>query len=129
MIYNLKIEQEKQDAISKLNTHIENGVVISLSNETKRSIRQNAYFHVIASLYAIEYGNRLEDSKDYFKCECPFVEDNVETSKMTVDEMQSFTDWVVTYCNTIGLNLPSNKEWMANRAAIDKEISKSQKYL
>lgn len=131
MIYNLK--KQSKEAKEKLDSYIENGVVIEIINLTKRSIKQNSYLHVLIQLYAIEHGNTLAEAKVYLKERCPIMIDDKgelrSTRDLNIQEMADFTEWMVTYCELHGMLVPSSKEWLENMDKFDKEIRKNQKWL
>jgi len=61
MKYNLSDETEKKEAIAKFKKHLEDGTKIELKKVTKRrTLSQNAYLHVVITLYAIEFGWTIE---------------------------------------------------------------------
>ena len=102
----------------------------------KRSLSINSYLHVCLSIYAIEFGYTLIESKTYLKRTCPFMvyEKNgqkflKETSKMNNQECAEFVEWVRNYSAKQGLYIPDAEEYKLNRYEIDKEIKNYNKYL
>lgn len=101
-----------------------------------RSIKQNSYLHVVITLYAIEFGNTLNEAKTDLKRACPFMtyEKNgkkylVETSKQNSKELTDFIDWIRNYAAQNGCNIPTSEEYLQNRHRIDNEIERFKEYL
>lgn len=101
-----------------------------------RSMSQNSYLHVCISLFAIEFGYTLEESKTFLKRECSFMiyEKNnslflKKTSKMNSKELTEFIEWLRNYASENGLYIPSSEEYIENRFNIDQEIDKFKTYL
>ena len=101
-----------------------------------RSMSQNSYLHVCISLFAIEFGYTLEESKTFLKRECSFMiyEKNnsvflKQTSKMNSKELTEFIEWLRNYASENGLYIPSSEEYIENRFNIDQEIDKFKTYL
>ncbi len=101
-----------------------------------RSISINSYLHVCISLFAIEYGYTLAESKTMLKRECEFMvyEKNglkflIETSKQNNEECSKFVEWIRNYASKQGLWIPDAEEYKQNKFSIDKEIDKHKTYL
>tara|TARA_R110000803_G_scaffold2946_2_gene10204 strand:+ start:2233 stop:2649 length:417 start_codon:yes stop_codon:yes gene_type:complete len=101
-----------------------------------RSMSQNSYLHVCISLFAIEFGYTLEESKTFLKRECSFMiyEKNnslflKKTSKMNSKELTEFIEWLRNYASENVLYIPSSEEYIENRFNIDQEIDKFKTYL
>ena len=104
--------------------------------QLKRSLSNNAYLHVVISLYSINFGYTLAESKVFLKRECSFMRYEKkgivflrETSKMEDKEVCDFTDWIRTYSVKNGLYIANPEEYKQNRITIDKEIDKHKQYL
>ena len=102
----------------------------------KRSISINSYLHVCISLFAIEFGYTLAESKTMLKRECDFMvyEKNgvkflKETSKQSNEECSKFVEWIRNYSSEQGLYIPDAEEYKENQFSIDKEIDKHKTYL
>lgn len=101
-----------------------------------RTVKQNSYLHVIISLYAIEFGYTLAESKTYLKRECKqltYTKNNFKFLQSTADlnskEMTDFIDWIRTHSAVNGCYLPTSKEYLDNSFEIDKDIDKHKEYL
>lgn len=102
-----------------------------------RTISQNAYFHAIISLFALETGYTTQEAKTKLKRNCPFMVYEKEgerflrgTSELNTKEFTDFTDWVRNFSVTeAGIYLPTAEEYIENRFEIDKEIEQSKEYL
>ena len=101
-----------------------------------RSISQNAYLHVVITLYSIEFGYTLNESKTDLKRLCEFMvyeKDGKpylrETKKMDSKELTLFIDWIRNYAAQNGLYIPTSEEYLTNKHSIDNEIDKFKTYL
>jgi hypothetical protein len=100
-----------------------------------RSIKHNAYLHVCITLFAIEFGYTLVESKTLLKRECSFMiyekSSNVflkQTSKMNSKELTDFIDWIRIYASRQGLYIPTSKEYLENKFNIDRQIDSNRTY-
>lgn len=107
-------------------------------NQTReaRSIKHNAYLHVCISLFAIEFGYTLKESKTLLKRECSFMiyEKNgkrflKETSKQDSKELSYFIEWIRNYSAQKGLYIPDAEEYKSNKFNIDRQIDSNKAYL
>ena len=68
MLYNLSTELDRQRFQAKCTALLNKGVVVELTEKTKRTRAQNSYLHLLLGVVAMETGNSLEYVKDeYFK--------------------------------------------------------------
>ena len=68
MLYNLSTELDRQRFQAKCTAILNKGVVVELTEKTKRTRAQNSYLHLLLGVVAMETGNSLEYVKDeYFK--------------------------------------------------------------
>lgn len=142
-IYDLTKDYDKNTAIAKFNTYIEEGKKIDLKIvRNKRSIKSNSYLHVCITLFAIEFGWTIEEAKIFLKRECKFMtyqkiakegEKPVfflkQTSQLDSKEMADFIDWIRTYSSQHGCYIPTSEEYLENSSAIDSKISNHNEYL
>ncbi len=137
MQYNLKNSIEINKALAKLQYAIDNEQLIELKQvRKKRTIKQNAYLHVLISLYAIEFGYTLEEAKTILKRLCNFMtyEKNGQkflraTRDFKTDELTSFIDWIRDHAGQNGLYLPTPDEYILNQIEINKELELHKNYL
>lgn len=101
-----------------------------------RTIQQNKYLHVIFTLYGIEVGLTIEESKTFVKRSCPFgtYEKNgikflKRTRDMDTKEMTDFIEWFRTWSAQQGIYLPTSEEYIMQKLFIDNEIEKHKQYL
>ena len=101
-----------------------------------RSISLNSYLHVCISLFAIEYGYTLEESKTLLKRMCNFMtyEKNgskflKKTSKLDDSECSKFVEWIRNYSSQQGLYILDAEEYKTNKFTIDKDINNHKQYL
>lgn len=102
----------------------------------KRSITLNSYLHVCISLFAIEFGYTLEESKTLLKRKCSFmiyekkgIKFLKKTSKLDNLECSKFVEFIRNYASQQGLYIPDADEYLTNKFNIDKEINKNKEYL
>lgn len=101
-----------------------------------RSLSQNAYVHVLFSLFGMEFGYTLEESKIHAKRKCNFMhyEKNGEkflkkTSKLDKKEMTDFIEWFRNYAGMKGCYLPSSEEYLRERFFFDSEIERYKEFM
>lgn len=137
MKFNTSIQSDLNKAKTRFEYLCTNGKIIELiACRKSRSLSQNSYLHVVISLYSIEFGYTLNESKTDLKRECGFMtyEKNgsrylKETSKMNSVELTSFIDWIRNYASQNGLYIPTSEEYKENKYSIDNEINKFKEYL
>ena len=137
MKYDLSNSLDQNKAKTYFDTLILKNKKIELKSiQGKRSISINSYLHVCISLFAIEYGYTLAESKTMLKRECEFMEYEknglkflVETSKQNNEECSKFVEWIRNYASKQGLYIPDAEEYKQNKFSIDKEIDKHKVYL
>tara|TARA_R110000744_G_scaffold5110_3_gene17978 strand:+ start:5117 stop:5530 length:414 start_codon:yes stop_codon:yes gene_type:complete len=102
----------------------------------KRSISINSYLHVCISIYSIEFGYTLAESKVMLKRECGFMVYEkkglkflIETSKQTNEECSKFVEFIRNYSAKQGLYIPDATEYKENKFAIDREIDRHKEFL
>ena len=102
----------------------------------KRTIKQNSYLHICITLYAIHFGEILEDAKSDLKQNCPFMickRNGQERTKRTRDldtkELTDFIEWIRNYAGQNGCYIPTSEEYLTNYNQIEKEIQIHKPYL
>jgi len=137
MKYNLEEKNDQTKAKEYLQYLIEKGKTIDITaKRKKRTLQQNKYIHVLFSIYGLEYGYTVKESKTMIKRLCPFMmyEKNKtkflkETSTLNTKEMTDFIDWFRTYSGKNGLYLPSPMEYLTNSIEIDNLIESNREFL
>ena len=101
-----------------------------------RSISLNSYLHVCISLFSIEFGYNLEESKTLLKRKCSFMiyEKNglkflKKTRELNNQECSEFVEFIRNYAAQHNLYIPDADEYKTNKFNIDKEINKNKEYL
>lgn len=145
MIYNLSNPLDRERFKVRTNKLYKDGKIVELTEKKpQRTVKQNAYLHLILSWFAIETGNSVEFVKqEYFKRLCNkhlFVREiedkylgkievlrsssDLDTEEMTL-AIQRFRDWSASEA---GIYLPDamNKDFLLQ---IEIEISKNKQYL
>lgn len=68
MQYDLTSEFQRNAFLTKVDSLLEKGAVVEISEKVFRSRNQNSYLHLLIGVVAMETGNTLEDVKrEYFK--------------------------------------------------------------
>lgn len=127
-------KQKAKDYFYKLISNQNKIEVKKLQN--KRTIRQNAYLHVCITLFAIEFGYTIEESKTLLKRDCNFMtyqKNNFKflkrTRDMQTDELTKFIEWLRTYSSQKGCYIPTADEYIHNKIYIDNQIENNKEFL
>ena len=137
MKYDLTKETDIKRLKRKLEFLLEKEAKVDLKEVRKtRTVSQNAYLHVVITLYGIEYGYTIEESKTYLKRTCDFMtyEKNgnkfLKTTRgMDTKELTSFIEWIRNYAGQQGLYIPSSEEYLENKFLIDQDIESYQQFM
>ena len=137
MKLNLNNPIDQNKAVTYLTKLLEGEKLIELKEIKKvRTLRQNAYLHVIITLYAIHFGSTLEEAKTDLKRECSFMRykrnDNVylkSTAKLDTKELTEFIEWLRNYSAMNGCYLPTSSEYLEQKFNIDRNIEYNKQYL
>ena len=102
----------------------------------KRTVKQNAYFHVCVRLFAIEIGLTEAEAKTDLKRECPFMRYEKkgkfylkETKKQTTKELTDFIEWIRNFSAKQGIYIPTANEYDLRRDDFDNIIEYNKQYL
>ena len=130
-----------QEDLKKAELYFKTMVISKFKVELKRilpnrSISLNSYLHVCISLFSIEFGYTLEESKTLLKRKCSFMiyEKNglkflKKTSTLNNKECSEFVEFIRNYAGKQNLYIPDAEEYKTNKFNIDKEINKNKEYL
>ena len=138
MKYDLTIAKDRHDFINRTSVLIHEGVKVELTKtRAKRSIKANAYLHVVFTLWAINYGDTLDEAKTDLKRDygLTYIKPNGKkylgkTSKMNTKELTTFIDWIRNRASKKGgFYIPTSEEYLINQFNIDKEIQQHKEYL
>ena len=136
MLYDLSKEFETNQARSLFEHLIGKRVLIELKErKPKRSLNQNAYLHVLFSLFGINFGYTIEESKTLIKRELGyFYTKNGQkflshTSEMDSGQLTTFIEKFRNYSSGLGCYLPSADEYKCNYAYFDRQIIDNEIYL
>jgi hypothetical protein len=137
MIYDTSYPEEKKRAEVRFESLLSKGKKFELKEiKAKRSLSQNSYLHVLFSLYGIENGYNLIESKSLVKRSCPWmiyetkgVKFVRETSKLDKDEMTKFIEWFRNWSGQQGCYLPNAEEYTNSRSYYDGEIDRCETFL
>lgn len=138
MIYNFKEnnQEEKEKARIYLEKLIKDGKMCRLEEEKPlRSNSQNKYLHVLFSLFGIEYGLTIDESKEAIKEALGYKYKKrgkmffCKTSKMDSGELTIFIDKFRKFASEHGCYLPSADEYNGKMDYYINEIERYKKYL
>lgn len=137
MKYDLSIQHDLNSFKTKVDKLIADKKKVELKAiKQVRTIQQNKYLHVLFTLYGIEVGLTIEESKTLVKRSCPFgtYEKNgnkflIRTRDLNTQQMTDFIDWFRTWSSQQGIYLPTSEEYIMQKLFIDNEIEKHKQYL
>ena len=137
MLLDLSIQEDLKKAELYFKTMVISKFKIELKRILpNRSISLNSYLHVCISLFSIEFGYNLEESKTLLKRKCSFMiyEKNglkflKKTSTLNNKECSEFVEFIRNYAAQHDLYIPDAEEYKTNKFNIDKEINKNKEYL
>ena len=137
MILDLSEEHDKQAYKDYCNKLLNKSAKVEIKEiKNKRTLSQNAYLHVIITLYAIEIGFTIEEAKTNLKRQCNFmtyIKNDMPYLKRTRDldtkQLTEFIDWIRNYAGQIGIYLPSPEGYLISKYQIDKEIDRHKEFL
>jgi hypothetical protein len=142
MKYKLTEQLEIHDARTYLELLINEGANIEIKKIiAKRTLKQNAYFHVVISIFAISSGYTIEESKQILKEMYGNIEPSMRyrkgpneflksTTQMNTKELTDFIDWIRNYAaKKAGIYIPTSEEYLINQFAINKDIDRNKQYL
>ena len=137
MLLDLNINEDLKKAELYFKTMVVSKFKIELKRILpNRSISINSYLHVCISLFSIEFGYTLEESKTLLKRKCSFMiyEKNglkflKKTSMLDNLECSKFVEFIRNYAAQQNLYIPDAEEYKTNKFNIDKEINKNKEYL
>ena len=137
MLLDLAIQEDLKKAELYFKTMVISNFKIELKRILpNRSISLNSYLHVCISLFSIEFGYTLEESKTLLKRKCSFMiyEKNrlkflKKTSTLNNKECSEFVEFIRNYAAQQNLYIPDAEEYKTNKFNIDKEINKNKEYL
>ena len=138
MFYDLNKLYDINRAKTQLDSMIEAKKVIELKEKRKkRTISQNAYMHVLFSIYGMETGYTSDEAKTVLKRACTklmIYEKNGDkflkgTSELSKDECQVFIDWIRNFASAQGIHLPSSDEYLENQHEIQIELDRNCGYI
>ena len=137
MLLDLAIQEDLKKAELYFKTMVISNFKIELKRILpNRSISLNSYLHVCISLFSIEFGYTLEESKTLLKRKCSFMiyEKNglkflKKTRELNNKECSEFVEFIRNYAAQHDLYIPDAEEYKTNKFNIDKEINKNKEYL
>jgi len=136
MIYDLSKNIDIERATAKFNFILKNGNKIEIKQvRNKRTIKQNAYLHVLFALFGIEVGLNIDESKTYIKRELKFfyVKKGMiflkKTSESDTKEIADFIERFRNLASKQGIYLPTADEYKYNYQYFDNLIYENRNYI
>jgi hypothetical protein len=143
MIYDLSNEIERKSAITKFKAYLDKNAKVDLKiKHNKRSIKQNAYLHLILSYFGTQTGYTLEEVKQeifkkivnkeifYNGKKGQFNLDSWRSSSdLDSNELTQSIDRFINYAAIeAGISLPVPED-LQHIEYIEKEVSKHKSYV
>jgi hypothetical protein len=136
-------QPQRQKAIDRFKLLLDQEATVELKKVIgRRTLSQNAFLHVLITLYGINFGLKIEEAKVLLKRECPFMrytkqigEDRepVVFLKQTRDldkrELGEFIEWIYTHAAQQMCPLPELEDYKANKPTFDAVIRSHRAYL
>ncbi len=137
MLFDLEDDYDIRRAKKRFNELLEAKCIITLQKKRKkRTIKQNKYLHVLFSLFGIEFGLTLSESKQIVKSNCPFMMYEKKgqhfirsTAELDTKEMSKFIDWFMDFAGQQGCYLPTADEYNGKWAYFEKIIENHSNFL
>jgi len=142
MKYDLRNTIEINQCELQLTKLIEEGAKIELKKiRGKRTLKQNSYFHVVITIFAMELGYTIEEAKTMLKRMYSNAEPSMvyqkkgykflrSTTTMDTKELTNFIEWIRNYAAIdAGIYIPTSEEYLINQYNIDKQIEQNKQYL
>lgn len=137
MKYDLSIDQDRSEFLNYSSVLTAERCKVELTKtRAKRTIKQNAYLHIVFNLWAINYGDTLKEAKTDLKREYGmyYTKNNKRYLKSTADlntkELTTFIEWIRNRASKEGgFYIPTSEEYLINQFKIDKEIQQHKEFL
>ena len=134
---------DREKAIERFKKLLDEEATIELKKIVgRRTLSQNAFLHILITIYAIHFGLMLEEAKVQLKRCCPFMryskligEDQVETvflkqtSRLDKRELGEFIDWIYVHSSKENCYLPTIEEYKNDKSTYDSIIRSHRQYL
>lgn len=137
MIYDTSNQYDRQNAITKIKSLLDKKAVIEVIEKREiRTIKQNAYLHVVFSLFGLHFGYTLRESKKLLKESCDFLIYEKKkrmfvksTAHLTTKELSEFIEWIRNVSAKQGYYIPTADEYIKEQVRINREIQQNKEYL
>ena len=142
MKYDFNNSIDANSAQLYLNKLIEESAKVELKKiRGKRTLKQNSYFHVVITIFAMELGYTIEEAKTLLKRMYSNSEPSMvyqkkgykflrSTTTIDTKELTNFIEWIRNYAATdAGIHIPTSEEYLINQYNIDKQIEQNKQYL
>lgn len=146
MIYNLSIDYEKQQAVTRFKNLLDKGKKVELKvKHPKKSVSHNAYAHLLFSWFALEYGDTMEYIKQevFKKLVNPVIFKTEFVNEKTGEVRESWRSFADLDSGEATIAIDRFRTWSSKEAGIylpepgdiafleeiEKQISNQSKYL
>jgi len=143
MVYNLKDALDISKFLAKARFLIGQGSCVELTEKRIRTLNQNKYLHIILGIVASEYGETLDDVKEYYfkrlvnprifvkdkilKATGEMVRCTISTRDVTIEEMSIAIDRFKQWAANEGIYIPEPDD--PHMPEIEIQIRKLDNYL
>lgn len=132
-----KLPPEKEKAKFYFEKLLEKECTIELKErKPKRTLKQNNLIHALFSLFAIEIGYTLNETKQLVKSECHFMSYRKDgyvflrsTADLDTKELSDFVTWFRNWSGNKGVYLPTVEEYLKGYLDYEIEIDRHKQYL
>lgn len=138
MKYDLSKEIDRNKAQARFDFLMDDQSKVNLSKiRAKITIKQNAFLHVVFNLYALNYGDTLDEAKSDLKRGFGWVYTKKNgkrylsrTRDKDTKEIATFIDWIRNKASKEGgFYIPTSEEYLIEHFAIDKQIQDAKEFL
>lgn len=122
MVYDLKSNLDISRLLTNVRGLIERGACVELTEKRYRTLNQNKYLYIILGVVAMEYGETIEDVKEYYfkrlvnpqiflqdkilKATGEMVRCTISTRDITVEAMTTAIDRFIRWAADEGIHIP-----------------------
>lgn len=137
MKFNLSKEIDRNKARARFDFLMDDQSKVELKKiRGKITIKQNAYLHVVFNLWALNYGDTLDEAKTDLKrgYGLTYIKKGKKylgrTRDMNTKEISTFIDWIRNKASKEGgFYIPTSEEYLTEHFAVDKQIQDAKEFL
>ena len=112
------------------------GIIELKKIQRPRTTQQNKFLHVLITLFGMECGYSIDESKTILKRSCNFMKYEKKavvflkrTRDLDVKELAEFITWIREYAGKQGIYLPSSDEYGRDWVQYERTIEQNKPYL